>query len=238
MAKRKYHNDWIIEHKDDFFSWAEMCDEYNKIFNTDVPRLRFKNHCNGDLGLKLNNYYYTEEQKAFLIEHYPKLGSKRTTEEFNKRFNQNRSRHSIRELCFSYLKVRLDEDGLAEYRRYTTDNLVNYNKTVKAHEVGTIGRHANGYAMIKLEDGTWDYLARYLYRKHIGEIPEGYQVIFLDGDRENTDIDNLAAIPLSHQTIMNTLKLRSDNVDITQTAIAWCDLYQLLKSEDVYIDTD
>ena len=235
--RRKYHNDWIIEHKDEFSSWTDMCKEYNRVFGTDINRARFKSHCSGDLKLRLNNYFYTEEQKAFLTEHYPIYGAKETTEKFNKKFSQNRSVHSIKETSLS-LGVCLNEEAFAKYKQETTEFLINYNKTVRAKEVGTIGRPSNGYDMIKTEDGTWEYLGKYLYEKHIGKVPDGYQVIFLDGDQKNREISNLAIVPISYQMLMNTLKLRSDNADITATGIKWCDLYQLLKSENVHIDTN
>lgn len=223
----KYHNEWILENKDKFFSWSDMCKEYNKVFGTEIERVRFKNHCSDDLKLRLENYNYTDAQKEWLFEHYPKYGAKKTAKEFNRIFNQNRSEHSLKEMCVTQLGAKLNEEAFKKYRQETTDVLIAYNKSM-ASEVGTVGRLTNGYYMIKKEDGSWEYVGKYLYKNHIGEIPKGHQIIFLDGNRDNMDLDNLAIIPVEYQALMNGNKLRSENPIITETAITWCDLYTAL----------
>ena len=52
----------------------------------------------------------------------------------------------------------------------------------------------NGLVRIKINDKQWKYKQRYIYEKYYGEIPEDYVVIFLDGDKNNYDIDNLYAV--------------------------------------------
>lgn len=232
----KYHNDWILEHKDEFFTWAEMCKEYNKIFGTDLERIRFKNHCTHDLGLRVSNYFYTEEQKEWLKEKYPVLGAKKTTEEFNQKFKRKSSIHTIKEMCHS-LGLTLNEDTFAKYREDTTKAMVDYAKNVRASKVGTVGRPSNGYDLIKTEDG-WKSLGKYLYEKNIGKVPKGHQVIFLDGNKENRDVSNLAVVPLSYQALMNTYNLRSSDAEITKTSVMWCELYETLKKENVTTEID
>lgn len=232
MGKRKYHNyhnDWIMEHKDDFFTWAEMCKAYNEIFGTDIERVRFKNHCVAGLGLRLNNYFYTEEQKEWLKEHYPRLGARKTTEEFNEKFKRNSSEQTIKEMCYS-LGLKLNEDTFGKYRKETTHAMVEYTKNERTSEIGTIGLPNREYDFIKTENG-WESIGRYLYKKHVGEIPDGHQVIFLDGDKENLDISNLAVVPCSYQAFMNKHGLRSENVDITRTSVKLCELHELLRKE-------
>lgn len=231
MARyHKYHNEWILANKDKFFSWSDMCKEYNKVFGTEIERVRFKNHCSDDLKLRLENYNYTEEQKGWLVEHYPKYGAKKTASEFNRIFGQSRSEHSIKNICVGKLGVQLNEEAFKRYRKETTDVLITYNKS-KAVEVGTVGRLTNGYYMVKMQDGSWEYAGKRLYKDNVGEVPNGYQVIFLDGNKNNINLDNLAVVPVEYQALMNTHKLRSENPTITETAIVWCDLYTALDSE-------
>ena len=224
-----------MEHKDEFFTWAEMCKEYNKIFGTDLERIRFKNHCVHDLRLKMDAYWYTEEQKEWLKEHYPKMGAKKMTEEFNEKFKQNRSTHSLKQMCHS-MGLKLDEETFKKYREDTTNAMVVHTKTVRASKVGTIGRPSNGYDLVKTENG-WMSLGKYLWEKNGGEVPKGYQVIFLDGDKGNRDASNLALVPTSYQALMNTYKLRSENAEITRTSVAWCRLHEALRKRKENYET-
>lgn len=74
-----------------------------------------------------------------------------------------------------------------------------YNRKDKAIFAKEIGFESppdkNGLVRIKINDKQWKYKQRYIYEKHYGEIPEDYVVIFLDGDKNNYDIDNLYAAP-------------------------------------------
>lgn len=230
--KRRYHkynNDWIREHKGDFRSWSEMCKEYNRIFGTDIERVRFKIHCN-KLGLRLDNYFYTEEEKNWLKENYPVLGAKKTAEEFNKKFQKNKNEQTLREECWG-LGLKLNKETFKKYREKTTKAMVEHTKNARASEVGTIGLPNRDYSFIKTENG-WESIGRYLYKKHIGEIPEGYQIIFLDGNKENLEISNLAAVPKSYQALMNTYKLRSEFAEITRTGIMLCELHEALRKSE------
>ena len=224
-----YHNDWIMEHKDKFFSWAEMCKEYNRVFGTDIERVRFKNHCSKDLELRLKSYYYTEEMEQFLKAHYPIYGAKKTAEAFNKRFNQKRSVHTIKEKSMQ-LGAYLNEESFAKYREDTTKILIAYNKT-NAYEVGSIGRQSNGNYRIKVGEGAWVSIGKYLYEKYIGKVPSGYQVIYLDGNKENREPSNLEMVPVSYQALMNKLGLRSSDREITKTSVKWCELHEALRKE-------
>lgn len=50
------------------------------------------------------------------------------------------------------------------------------------------------YKYIKVSDGNWPLLHRYLWKKHHGAIPKGHIVVFKDGDSLNCTIDNLELI--------------------------------------------
>lgn len=48
--------------------------------------------------------------------------------------------------------------------------------------------------MIRLAPKKWEYLARYTWKQHHGEIPVGHNIIHIDGDTMNCNIENLACI--------------------------------------------
>ena len=76
----------------------------------------------------------------------------------------------------------------------------------------------DGYIEIKIrEPNKWQLKHRYIYEKHYGKIPEGYNLIFLDGDRKNIDLSNLKLVSKAQDLIMNNNKLFSTDKDITNT---------------------
>lgn len=92
--------------------------------------------------------------------------------------------------------------------------------------VGTITRSKDGYLWIKFrenQDGTgrdgWEQLQRYIWRQHNGPIPEGSMVIFLDGNKENCDISNLAVVTKAEHIEMMRSGLRFEDADLTETGV-------------------
>lgn len=77
-----------------------------------------------------------------------------------------------------------------------------FKKGEKAHNytpVGTISKTTDGYAIIKISDegiqhDRWQFLHRKIWEEHNGPIPPGFQIVFIDGDRTNLDIENLAMV--------------------------------------------
>ncbi len=88
-------------------------------------------------------------------------------------------------------------------------------------EIGEERITKDGYIMIKIKDGclnkNWVLKHRYIYEQHYGKIPEGHNVIFLDGNKKNTDISNLKLVSRAEDLIMNNHKLFAKNKDLTNT---------------------
>lgn len=51
-----------------------------------------------------------------------------------------------------------------------------------------------GYFFIRIEENNWEFYHRYLWRNHKGDIPEGFNIIFKDGNSRNCKIQNLECI--------------------------------------------
>ena len=58
------------------------------------------------------------------------------------------------------------------------------------------------------------YLHRYIWQKHNGEIPKGFDVHHKDGNKLNNDIDNLDCISRSEHTKMTERKKRMRPCDV------------------------
>lgn len=87
-----------------------------------------------------------------------------------------------------------------------------------------ISKTKDGYLIIKVkEKGTqrerWQFLHRHIWEKEYGEIPRGKMVTFLDGNKENIELDNLALIDNEINLEMQRRGLRAKEKEITKTGI-------------------
>lgn len=66
----------------------------------------------------------------------------------------------------------------------------------------------------------WKQKHRLIWEKHHGRpVPDGYLITFLDGDKMNFDIENLALISKEEQAILNRKNLRYENTECTRAGI-------------------
>ena len=65
----------------------------------------------------------------------------------------------------------------------------------------------------------WEYKQRYIYEKYHGAISKDNMVIFLDGDRNNYDIDNLMAVTTPEYNYIKNKGLIFNDAEKTKTAI-------------------
>ena len=77
--------------------------------------------------------------------------------------------------------------------------------------IGTERFTKDGYLQIKIQDGNqnknWVVKHRLIWEQHHGPIPDKHRVIFLDGDKSNLDITNLALMSYGQTAIMSKKKL-------------------------------
>lgn len=91
--------------------------------------------------------------------------------------------------------------------------------------VGTEVLTKDGYIRIKTADPcTWKLKHRYVWEQHNGKIPDGYALVFKDGNIQNCDIDNLILITRRKLLILNRNHLLQQDVNINKNAMAIADL--------------
>lgn len=93
------------------------------------------------------------------------------------------------------------------------------------HAIGDIVRDGEGYLAKKVSDTRprWKHLHRLIWEEAHGEIPKGMCVIFLDGNKENVKLENLALV----DTAVNSKRTRYGapaNTEIGRTIIALSEL--------------
>ena len=86
--------------------------------------------------------------------------------------------------------------------------------------VGTEVITADGYTKVKVgEPNKWRFKHRILWESLHGEIPNGHALLFLDGNKQNIIIENLALVSRKELAILNKKHMLSKNPDLTKTAI-------------------
>lgn len=182
---------------------------------------------------------WTDEVIQFMIENYKGKDNIELAELLNNKFNLNTNADRVSNVKAN-LKRRKGIDITTGINRggykkghipanKGTKGLTGANKTsfkkgnipYNHKEIGSERITKDGYIMIKVRDGclnkNWELKHRWLYEKEYGEIPEGYNLIFLDGNKQNLDLDNLKLVSKSEDLIMNNHNLFSTDSAITDT---------------------
>lgn len=88
-------------------------------------------------------------------------------------------------------------------------------------EIGSTRTDTDGYVMIKIaEPNKWQLLQRYVWEKENGrKLLKNECVIFLDGNKENFEPENLMAIKRSELARVNKNHRITDDPELTKTGI-------------------
>lgn len=225
-----WNDEWIVSNFDNYSTAKEMTDAYNKEFNTSINSSSLRHHCKKKLGLRRDKRF-SEEQLEWLKQNYPYQPIKETTNLFNAYFNDNKSEGGIVGVA-----KRLGLHVTKEIRAKAGSN--NAPKNLGIGSLRVQGGCKYLYIKVSNDIGAenWKLLHHHVYEQHYGPIPENHVVIFLDNNKYNCSIDNLKAIPRHWIGVLNGHKLKSDNPEITKSALLWCEIRDELisKNDSVY----
>lgn len=86
--------------------------------------------------------------------------------------------------------------------------------------VGTVRYTTDGYPKRKIaEPNKWEHCHRAEWKKYNGSIPKGHSIVFLDGDKTNWNIENLACLSKSEIARMNQNHLFTSDANLTKSGI-------------------
>ena len=198
---------------------------------------------------------YTDEQRQFLIDNnYMRTGME-LSDLFYDKFGIRLTKQNIK--CFrtnhklnSGLTGRFEKGHKTHNKGKKWDEYMSsqgqinslkttFKKGQMPHNYRPVGSERiakDGYVEIKIADpNKWQLKHRYIYEQHYGKIKEGYNLIFLDGNKQNLELSNLKLVSKAEDLIMNNNKLFSTDKDITNTgtliANVICKTNELLKKE-------
>lgn len=86
--------------------------------------------------------------------------------------------------------------------------------------VGSERINKDGYVEIKIEEpNKWKPKHIVVYEKYYGSVPTGHNVIFLDKNKENVDINNLALVTKAQMARLNQGHMISEFPEVTKAGI-------------------
>lgn len=195
------------------------------------------------------SHKYPQEEKEFFIEYVPGHSHKEILEEFNARFPEQITLSQVKGYIENH-KLNTGRNGQYQKGNVPANkgtkglynvggNKTSFRKGESPHNhkpVGTVSvRHNNNrghkYVYVKVaEPNKWRMLHVVTWEKHNGSVPNGMNIIFLDGNTLNTDIDNLAIINRGENATINKFGLRANDKDLTQIGISTAKLMQKISS--------
>jgi hypothetical protein len=181
---------------------------------------------------------WTDEVIQFMIENYQGKDNIELAELLNSKFNLNTNSDRVSNVKANLKRrkgINLNtginkgciRKGHIPFNK-GTKGLTSANKTSfkKGHtpanyrKVGSERVTVDGFVEIKVANpNKWVIKARMIYEKHYGKIPKNYIIIYLDGNKQNLEIDNLRAISRKEHLILNQNNLRYNNKEVTETSI-------------------
>lgn len=221
---------WILEHAENSNA-EQLKNAFNEKFNTSVTyngMIQKRQRMGIDKGKPQRNY--TQEEEHFLRVNRNKMPMKDLHRKFCQKFS---------EIGYYALKAKTQRMGLK------VDDAQRFNKVAERSRVPIGSEHRyGGYTMVKVDDkatGTkkdrrsykenWRPKHVWVWEQHHGKLPPKHQVIFLDGDHENFNIENLAAIPSQYVVMMNRNGWIKGNTELTKTAIKLCELHYMTEGK-------
>ena len=162
-----------------------------------------------------NRRIYTSEEKRFLKNFIPGHTYMETESEFKRKFGRELTRNQVKNFC-QYYCIRT---GINSGRVKKGSIPLNY------CPVGSEKVLKSGYILIKTGDpGIWELKHKYIWEQKYGKIPEGYVLLFADGNKQNVTLENLRIVSRKTQVVMAHEGLLSCGAEYIDIAIAIAEL--------------
>jgi len=247
LPKRKYTEEHIEYLRQ--IAKGRYIDEITKLFNekfgmslTESAISTLKAKYNIQSNVCKTKKQYTQEQIEYLKQlcKIENITNKEITQEFNKRFNLNKSERAIKGIRKKY-GIFIEKPNLNHFPK----GHIPWNKGLKGITIGgketqfkpgnippnykPVGSErisSEGYVEVKIADpNVWKGKHIIEWEKHYGPVPEGHCVIFGDGNKRNFDINNLILVSRKQLLKLNKYDLIKNDADLTRTGVIIADLY-------------
>lgn len=138
---------------------------------------------------------FNSEQADFIKNNYKGINNEALTKLVNEKFGSDFSVKQIK----SFKRYRKLDSGLP-------GGFKKGEKSINKHPVGSERISPDGYTRIKVANPSrWINKHKYLYEKNIRKLNKGELVIFLNGDKTDFSLENLAAVTRGELAQLNKL---------------------------------
>ena len=197
-------------------------------------------------------HIYTEEEHAFLVAFIPGHTYKEIVAEYNARFAEPITESRVK----GYMANHKINNGLTGRFKpgHIPHNKGKHPPTVgrmsetqfkpgnMPHNTKPLGYERiskDGYIEVKVRmrpssPGGHDFFElkhRHVWEEANAPIPEGYNIIFLDGNKQNVSLENLLLVSKEESLQMTRLKLRSTNRELTKSGVLIAQLGCVIKKK-------
>ncbi|EFL84199.2 hypothetical protein HMPREF0326_03255 [Desulfovibrio sp. 3_1_syn3] len=194
-------------------SYSKITKIVNEKFKTNKSVRQIKSFCiyhkiyNGKGKKNSEHFVFTDEMIKFIKKNIQNINYNELTVQFNKYFSVNISKSILKNKCYSlgfFNGVTFDQPLFTEH----------------------LGK--DGY-LIKTKKG-WIPKQRFLWEQKNGPVPDGYCIIFADGDKTNFNENNLIKVNRKEHFHLNKRKLRFSDPEYTKAGLNIVKLF--LKAEE------
>lgn len=224
----------------------DLADLVNARFGTDFTESKMKcykaNHGlkSGRRGIPIGrpSEKYPEEVQRFIQENYIGVGPKEMAARLNETFGTDYTHSQMKAW---YKNHNLDSGVTGHYPKghvpankgkkgFSTEGMkaTQFKKGQMPPNylpVGTERVNGDGYVDIKIADPKkWRGKHLLVWEAANGPLPQGYVVIFGDGDRRNFDLDNLILVSRAQLARLNQNHLIQNDAELTRSGILVADL--------------
>lgn len=228
---------------------SEIADMFNKKFGTNLSAKTIKSYKDNHKiisGISKIDYsrikhkkLLNDEQVEYLKKIYQGISNRECTRLMNEKFNtsfscqqikgQKRNLHLDSGLTGRFEKGSRPANPIQKGEHLSVETEFQKGHTPKNWvPVGAERKRSDGYIYVKVSDKrgvkyshliNWKPKHILLWEKEYGPIPEDKSLLFLDGNKENVTLDNLALITKAQRLIMCNKKLIYDDPKLTKEGI-------------------
>lgn len=176
---------------------------------------------------------YPKEIKEFIKANHVGVGPKDMMDQLNKTFGTSYSREQIKHYYGNHgINSGLDgqfpkghippNKGRKGYHSPGSEKgwFKKGHRPVNHKPLGSERVDVDGYTLIKTaEPNVWRPKHKVIWEEKNGEVPEGCVLTFLDADKLNINLENLALITMAESLELTRSNLRSENAEFTKTGI-------------------
>ncbi len=189
---------------------------------------------------------FPEEIRQFIFENYKGTSHKRMSERIKEKFNYNITPRQIKGFygnnnLNSGLTGRFEKGSVPKNKgkkqtEFMSLEMVERTKATRfkngqmphnTDPIGTVKALKDGYLWVKINNElkpknkrvNWTPLHKMMYEFYNGPVPEGHDVMFMDGNIRNFSKDNLEAVTKAERLYLNRHKFISSDSTITRSGL-------------------